>query len=132
MRVQAEQQRELDTLRDALRDERCKAYAATHTAKLRSQEAAEATEQRDRLQSELEAERTERMESESAALEREEALQAKIDELEEKERRRIELEEALAAAEPAPSGPVASIAVSTAPVEAPKEGFDAMAGGFSL
>lgn len=77
---------------------------------------------------------SERMESEAAALEREEALEGKVAELEEQERRRVELEAAMEAAMQAPPPSTApSIKVAAAPAAPPPPGgFDASAGGFSL
>ena len=79
----------------------------------------------------------ERIESETAALEREEMLEAKVEELEEKDRRRIALEAAMEAAMATEASPAtsaaSSITVSVPPptaTEAP--GFDVSAGGFSL
>jgi len=132
VRVQQQQQRELDSLRDAIREERSVAWSAQQHAQASAADSASAREKAEELQTLLATERTERMESESAALEREEQLQAKIDELEEKERRRLEMEKMLAEAEPAPDVPVNNITVAAAAPAAPVEGFDASAGGFSL
>ena len=131
VRVQAEQQRELDMLRDSLSEAHVAAWSATEKAAAAAAEAAASKDRGDRLQAELTAERNERMESESAALEREEALEAKIAELEEKERRRIELEAALEAAAPPPDMPAPSIAVAQPPPGPPPPAFGA-AGGFEL
>ena len=133
VRAQTEQQRELDALRDQLREERSAAYSAKQLASASAQESRELRAARDGLQAELDTERSDRMESEAASLEREEALEAKVAELEEKERRRLEIEAALAAAEPTPDMPAPSIVVAQAPPPPTQmEGFDMSAGGFSL
>lgn len=134
VRLQTDQQRDLDALRDSVSEARVNAWSATQKAAASSTASIEATERGDKLEAELAAERNERMESEAAALEREEELQAKIDELEEKERRRVELQKALDDAEAmeAPAMPAASIAVVAKPPPPPPPGMNMAAGGFEL
>ena len=135
VRAQTEQQRELDALRDTLREERCLVFSSAQQAKAAATELAAVREQAARLQAELDKERSERMESESAALEREEALQAQVDEMEEKERRRVQLAEEFARVEAlaGPPMPAPSITVAAPPPPPPAAaGFDVSAGGFSL
>lgn len=135
VRSQAEQQLEVDTLRSTLREERTSTENAKVAAARAAEEVKEMREKVQKLQDELNTERTERMEEGAAAMEREEALQEKVDELEaaEKERQRQQkmMEEAEAAMAP-PSGPAPSIAVAKPPPPPPAAGFDANMGGFSL
>ena len=95
VRTQAEQQHEIDRLTEQLREER----TASGTAALRSSTAAaDADALRERvatLEAQLADERRERMESESAAMEREERLEERVEELLEQERHRIELQKAV-------------------------------------
>ena len=75
VRNQAEQQREIDSLRDRLRDADAVARAASAQASASASESHTARARQQQLQEELDTERSERMESEAASLEREEALE---------------------------------------------------------
>jgi len=134
VRTQAEQQQEIDRLSESLREQRTGAGNARHTASVATNEAEELRAEVQRLTTLLRDEQSERMESEAAALEREETLEGRVAELEEQERRRVELEAAMEAAMQAPPPSAApSIKVAAAPAAPPPPGgFDASAGGFSL
>jgi hypothetical protein len=133
VRAQTEQQHEIDSLRQALREEQTASQIAVAQATSSRTDMQDARKKLEEVQAQLKAEQSERMESEAAAMEREETLQAKVEELEEAERRRLELEKAFEAVDSTPTPPAASISVATPPPKPPAPaGFDISAGGFSL
>ena len=71
----------IDTLRDELREERTLSLTARHVAATSREEVAELKAKLAAVQKELEEERSERMEEGAAAMEREEKLEAIIDEM---------------------------------------------------
>jgi hypothetical protein len=75
VRTQAGQQQEIDLLRSLLREEVTKAETARHAAGVAEAEATGLREKVQELQKQLSDEQRERMESEAAALEREESLE---------------------------------------------------------
>lgn len=134
VQVQAQQQIEIDGLKDQLRDQKTASEVAVANAVSSSSELKDMQKHMDELREELETEKRERMESEASALEREEALQEEVDDLKEAERRRLELMKKMEEVEAmsAPPAPAASIAVKAPPPPAVPQGFEAAAGGFEL
>jgi hypothetical protein len=132
VRAQTEQQHDIDRFREALREEQTGAVSERHAANVAASEAQQLRKEVDELRSQLAEEQRERMESEAAALEREEQLEARVQDLVEADQRRLALEKAMAEVEPPPASAPPSIQVSAPPPAPPSAGFDVSAGGFSL